>query len=312
MRSVVVICGALLLVVGCSSSSSGSSPEGPRFSGKHDLFWEVATPLVDPIASYGCPGFSDYSPSGKSNFYELSDVDLASFDPVDGHTILAGPADSFSCWPGAAWVGNSLYVMRNDKVYAYSIPGDEWTVPVTSSVGDTSDAQMTHDGSGNVYAVQATAPYRVVRYTPGQGVTTVLDTGGFNLSVNEPRIAWDPGTARLYIGTGYDSPELWAFDPAHPGTAVPLASVPSAAGGVGTGMGDPFCGDRSGHLYAIGDTGCSGSNTMFQYDIRTGTWTRLPDLPGDHGCDGACTVTDDGWLYVTPGDSSNLYRLRLY
>ena len=44
---------------------------------------------------------------------------------------------------------------------------------------------------------------------------------------------------------------------------------------------------------------------MFQYDTKTDSWTAIPDVPfTDHGCDGACTVSDDGWLYFTTGDSS--------
>jgi hypothetical protein len=128
-------------------------------------------------------------------------------------------------------------------------------------------------------------------------------------SANEPRLGWDAVTRKLYIAPSYGDPDLYSFDPAT-GTVTKLANVPGV-GGPGTGMGDPFCSDRSGHLYAIGDTGCSDSSSVFQYDTRTDTWKAMPDLPFNHGCNGACTVTDDGWLYLTDGEAPLLARLKL-
>lgn len=70
-----------------------------------------------------------------------------------------------------------------------------------------------------------------------------------------------------------------------------------------------FCSDRSGHLYAAG--GLSGS-AIYRYDVDAGTWTAIPALPFDHG-DGACTVTDSGYLYVSDGmqPTPNVARIRL-
>ena len=72
-------------------------------------------------------------------------------------------------------------------------------------------------------------------------------------------------------------------------------------------LNDIFCSDRSGHVYAAGD---SGGVTMFQYDIATDTWSQIPDLPEDHGNNYPCTV-DEGAGYLYTGTGSHLYRLKL-
>jgi hypothetical protein len=259
----------------------------------------------------GGPGFSDYTPPGRTGLYAAENGAAFRFDPVGSWTTLAAPPADLDSWPGLAWVGDDLYAVKNGNVYRYSISGNAWTTPVAGGVANAQYAQSTHDDAGNVYTVESDVPYRVIRYNTSTKQVTYLATGGFNGTVFEPRITWDPPTARLYIGVAYYSPELWAFDPAAPGTAVRRADAPNAALAPGTGMGDPFCGDRSGHIYAIGDTGCSDSNTVFQYETRTNTWRRIPDLPENHGCSGACTVSDDGWLYLAPGYPQSLYRIKL-
>jgi len=168
---------------------------------------------------------------------------------------------------------------------------------------------MTHHDSGNVWAMSSTSPYPMVKYDPAANTITTYPTT--ITAVEEPRIGWDPVSKKLYVAPGYDLPLLYSFDPGT-GDFVAEASVPAAGGGTGTGMGDPFCSDRSGHLCAIGDTGCDDSATMFQYDIQTDSWKRIPDVAfSNHGCAGACTVSDDGWLYFTDGESGEFSRLQL-
>lgn len=293
------------LVAGCGSSSS---EPGPRFNGTFGAAWE--TMAAGTFTS--CPGFTDYTPAGKTGLYALELGAAASYTPAGGWTTLAAPPAGLGCWPGAAWVGSSLYVMRGGAVHAFDTAAGSWSTPVASGVAATVDAQMTHDDAGHVYAVESVSPYRVIQFTVASGAVAYLDSGEFSgAPVSEPRVAWDSGARKLYVAPAYDGPRLFAFDPAAPGSTTELASAPAVGGGVGTGMGDPFCGDRSGHLYAIGDTGCSDSSSVFQYDIASNSWRALPDLPENHGCNGACTVSDDGWLYLTPGDTANLYRLKL-
>jgi hypothetical protein len=305
-------------LAGCGDSGD-APPAGPRFSGAVGTAWEAAAPSPEGF----CPGFSDYSPPNAS-FHSLVRTGPGPFStatlrfdpeaaPSGAWTARASAPDAadLGCFAGAARVGGSLFVMRNDQVYEYAIAADSWTIPVTSTVGATADAQTTHDDAGRVYAVETDPPHRVIRYDPATGAVTKLESGGFGGTFAQPRIAWDPPTRRLFVGPAFNSPQLWSFDPESPGTAQRRADVPAYGGGGGTGMGDAFCGDRSGHLYATGDTGGAGSPSVFQYDTGSNTWRAVPDLPEDHGANGSCTVTHDGWLYLTPGDTANVYRLRL-
>jgi len=50
---------------------------------------------------------------------------------------------------------------------------------------------------------------------------------------------------------------------------------------------------------------------MFQYDIATNAWTPIPAYPMDHGNNGTCVVSDNGYLYVSSG-STDFHRLPLY
>lgn len=320
MRTRLVVAAAAAALGGCSLTldPNGVTLVQGHFSGAVGSTWQALS-----YGASGCPGFSDYTPSGKTGFYALQGTTAYRFDPNNAAsgawTSVAAPPVDLSCWPGSTWLGDTLYAIQAGAVYAYGIGTGSWTTPVASGVGTTATSQVAHDDAGHIYAVETVAPYRVIRYDPVTNSITQLPTGQFNLIVSEPRIVWDPPTRRLYIAPAFYLPQLWSFDPASPGTAVRLADVPAPPATVGgplqpgTGMGDPFCGDRSGHLFAIGGNGCSGANSVFQYDTQTGVWRAIPDLPEDHGCNGACTVSDDGWLYLTPGYPvpAHLFRIKL-
>jgi glucose/arabinose dehydrogenase len=51
---------------------------------------------------------------------------------------------------------------------------------------------------------------------------------------------------------------------------------------------------------------------MYQYTVATNTWKAIASLPTDHGNNGSCTVSGDGWLYVGTGSNLTFYRLQLY
>ncbi len=74
-------------------------------------------------------------------------------------------------------------------------------------------------------------------------------------------------------------------------------------------LNDIYCSDRNGHIYAAG---MSGGTTLWQYTISTDTWNPIPDYPEDHGNNGSCSVSLDGWLYMEPGSVSTIYKLPLY
>lgn len=288
----------------CSSSSSDGGQKG-RFTGGTAAAWETLA-----TTSVRQPGFTDYSPAGKGYLFALAATNLQKFD-ASAWTPMTSPADDMGDWPGPAWIGDSLFVIQNNQVYEYSVPDDAWSVADAGPIVSTSWSQNTHDDQGNVYAIESDAPYRIVQYDTRTRAVTYFESGGLGGYVYEPRVAWDALARRLFIAPGYDTPLLFSFDP-ETAVVTQKKTVPNAAGNAdGTGMGDPFCGDRSGHLYAAGDTGCSESSTVFQYDVATDTWRRLPDLPTSHGCDGACTVTDEGWLYFNDGEGGPLYRIHL-
>jgi len=293
---------AALALAGCGSDSSTA----PRFDGTTGTAWEVRATGGSDV-----PGFSDYSPPGSAFFFMLDRNAFMKYDGAsDAWTSKATPPANMGVWPSQAWVGDSLYVVRNGAVYRYAIGTDAWTTPVASGVVDTSDSMTTHDDSGFVYAMAADGSQVIVQYEIATGTVKTFPGPATPLA-NEPRLGWDAVTRKLYVAPSYSEPDLYSFDPAT-GTVTKLTDVPGVGGpGTGTGMGDPFCSDRSGHLYAIGDTGCSDSSSVFQYDTRTDTWKAVPDLPFNHGCNGACTVTDDGWLYLTDGDTTSLARLKL-
>jgi len=300
---------AAILATTCLTLAACSSSEAPglRFTGETGTSWEALTG-----STTCCMGLSDYSPAGKPLFFSIQD---ATFESYDGAwTTLPSPPEGLREWAGPAWVGDSLFVIQKRKVFEYSIAAGAWSAPVPVDISDTRASQNAHDDEGHVYAIESDDPHRIVRYDPADGTIATFDSGGLGGHLAEPRVAWDSATRRLFIAPAYNRPLLFAFDPTT-GAIEQRATVPNAAGdGDGTGMGDPFCSDRSGHLYAAGDTGCSASNTVFQYDTRADAWRRLPDLPINHGCNGACTVTDDGWLYFTDGegDRSSLHRLQLH
>ena len=100
---------------------------------------------------------------------------------------------------------------------------------------------------------------------------------------------------------GFAAPDLFKLDLVS-GDVTQLTSIPEPM------LNDIFCGDRSGHIYAAGD---SNGTSLWRYDIATDTWSVMPSLPGDHGNNGACSVHADGWLFVTVPETSGLYRLKL-
>lgn len=246
------------------------------------------------------PGFSDYGPAGPIDVFALTGgpVLFASLDDGLSWTRRTTPpdwdADGF--FAGPAWVGENLYSIGGGAVWRYEIPTSRWT-PLLTGLAATRYPQAAHDDAGHVYVLTTDArllTYDIatneVSYQP-LGVTTVLGA----------RLAWDSITQRLYTNPDFSGTDFYSFDPAT-GTLVTLPDLPA------TRFTPTFCSDRSGHLYVAGD---NGGTLLWQYDIATSIWATLPAvLPFDHDANGACTVSDDGYLYVTD-DGSRLARLGL-
>jgi hypothetical protein len=277
-----------------------------HFTGATGTSW---TSLGATPSAFDGPGFSDYSPAGSPSFYWLEQNTFQRHDNPDTWVPLAAPPTNMNFWPGTAWVGSSLYSIKATAVQVFDITAGTWSTK-GSGLPSTAYSQTTHDDSGNLYAVGDTSPYPIIQYNIAAGTWKTF-TSGFTIS-NEPHLTWDPVTKKIYVYTSYSNLYFYSFDPAT-GTVTSLTSISDPGT---TGMNDVYCGDRSGHVYTAGGTnGCSGGttpNSMWQYDTVAGTWKRLPDLPFDHGCNGACTVTDDGFLYVSNGYTKNLAKIPLY
>jgi len=295
-------CGGCGIVCGSGKAcvSSVCLSLATRFDGTTGTTWEVRT---SASTSFYAPGWSDYSPSGYTNFYAIQNSNFARYDtPSNAWTTLTAPPASVGLWPGPAWVGTNLYILQNGAAYRYSISGGTWSTPVASGIAPTMYSMNTHDDSGKVYAMTSDGTNRIVIFDTATNSVTYQPgpTGSY-----EPRLGWDPVTKKIYIAPAYYSPNLYSYDPATT-TVTARLSIPD------TGMNDAYCSDRSGHIYAAGGSGgCSGSMSFWQYTTSTNTWKKIPDMPFDHGCDGACTVTDDGWLYATDGDYSKVARIKL-
>ena len=127
-------------------------------------------------------------------------------------------------------------------------------------------------------------------------IPSTVGSGAF-----EPRVAFDPTTGLVYLAPYYYYGDFISYNPTT-GVFTALPPHPRAH------MNDIFCSDRSGHIYAAGS---SSGTEMWQYDIATAVWARIPDFPGDHGNNGSCTVSDDGFLWVTSGSGTLFARLPL-
>jgi hypothetical protein len=173
-----------------------------------------------------------------------------------------------------------------------------WSTLLTG-LHPVSMAQPAHDDAGHVYVVTSAA--ELLTYTIGGSVTYTPFGFPSGTPITEPRLVWDPPTSRLYVAPAFNQPNVFAFNPAT-FTLTTLPAIPASQ------VNDIFCGDRSGHIYTAPNL--SGVH-MMQFDTRTSTWSMIPDMPFDHDDNGACTVTDDGYLYVTDGNGGHLARLQL-
>jgi hypothetical protein len=270
-----------------------------KFSGATGASWEVRTGGLN-----GPQGFSDYSPAGSSYFFAayangnaMARYDVAS----DAWTTVAANPQGVENEKGLAWIGPSLFQTKDSFMYRYSIASNTWT-NVASGLPGTFYSMHAHDDGNAVFSMAADGTNRIVVFDT---VTSVVSyVAGPSGTVYQARLAWDGATKALYVAPSPNLTLLWSYTPAT-GAVTARASIPEPS------MGRIFCSDRAGHLYASGDTGsCSSSNNLWQYDTATNAWKRTPDLPFAHSCNGACTVTDDGWLFVSDG-AGKLARLRL-
>lgn len=246
----------------------------------------------------GGMGFSGYLPQGTpATLYLGDDSNFDSYSSSgNSYTTLTSAPTSFQSYGSIAYFGGSLWSMTNGMVIQYNLTTNTWTTPATG-LTTAGSAQTTVDDQGNLWTWQNES--NLLEYNIATGTTTTHPvTAG--LGSSEPRIVYDSCSGLFYLAA-YDTVGFYSYNPST-GTVTTLSSLPG-----GLTIQDGFCGDRSGHIFAVTD----GSN-MYQYTISTGTWTEFP-VGGLIGSDSsACGVGSDGYLYASdPAASSTVYRIQL-
>jgi hypothetical protein len=264
----------------------------PNLSGVTGSAWETLASGSEPLYS-----LQTYHLKGALYLFNMYDSTGQRYDiNADTWETLPAIAPYSYPWTSMAPVGQDLYMIRNSNVYQYTPATDTWATLAEVSGGD--DLNMTEsDQFGVVYGHIESG--KLVEYDTVSGALTYTTTGYG--SQYETRMGYDPGTRSIFFGAYYFA-NLYKFDLTTKTVSV-MASHPESQ------LNDIFCSDRSGHIYAAG--GDSGT-TMFQYTVATDTWRAIADLPADHGNNGSCTVSGDGWLYVGTGSNLTFYRLELY
>jgi hypothetical protein len=289
-------CGACGNDCGAAACVAGVCSECGRFDGTQTGTWQV---LATSPSDLGAPGATDYTPAGQTGWFLLEDSSMAYYDPTTNMwTSVAAPPFALDGWPGAAWIGNSLYVIKAGSVIQYDIPTNAWSTPLMGGVHDNDQNTTTHNTDGTQLYTITTVP-EIATYDIA--TNSMSYTAYAPASAGESHSAWDVCSSKLYISADFSTPNLDSYDPAT-GAVTALAPIPESK------MNDIFCGDRSGHLYAAGN---SSGTTFWKYDIATNPWSQLPDLPFDQGNNGACGVSNDGWLYVTSGNNNSVARIQL-
>ncbi len=260
------------------------------FDGTFGSEWEaLESTLLDPYS------LQSFHPSG-TRLYNMYTTLGQAYDPDAGTwTSLTTEAPYARIWNSMAPWDGDLYAIMNSAVYRYTPSDDTWET--LTDITGSDDYNMTEsDEDGHIYGY--TAEGDIVIYDAVDRTLAYVPTGLG--SQYETRLGYDPTGPALYFGS-FGGPNLYRYD-LDAGEISEVTPIPEPQ------LNDIFCSDRSGHLYAAGD---SGGKTLWQYTTVTDTWAPIPDLPTEHGNNYTCTVSEDGWLYVGAEDSA-FYRLALY
>jgi hypothetical protein len=266
-----------------------------RFTSGFTGAW--TTVAVNPFTAE--MGFSGYLPAGGAVSIYLND--LMSLDAystaTDTYATLTGPTVAVPAYGSITWLGDSLWSISDGDVLQYDISTDTWTTPATGLTTGT-DNQTTSDDAGNLWSYSSDAS--LLEYNVAAGTTTYHTLTTPLAGYFEPRIVFDSCSGLLYL-TNYDTLLFYSYDPVS-GTQASLPALPAS-----NDFQDGFCGDRSGHVFAVTNT-----STMYQYTISTGVWAAMPAGGPTGESNSACGVGADGYLYATdPDESSAMYRIQL-
>ncbi len=278
------------IVVTCTAPAGGCG----RFTSGYTGAW--STVAVNPFTT--SMGMSGYIPAGGTPTIFLSYS--TSFDEyltsTNSYTPLAASPVAFPGYGSTAWQGNAIWAVTAGDVIKYDITAGTWSTVATGLTTDT-DNQTASDASGNLWSYASEGV--VLQYNIASGATLeyTLPTA---LGGSEPRIVFDDCTGLLYL-TDFATYPLYSYDPTT-GIQTSLSELPGS-----NIFQDGFCGDESGHLFAVTET-----PTAYQYTIATDTWVALPAGGVSGSVFSACGVGADGYLYATdPGVSSAMYRIQL-
>lgn len=290
-----------------STIDAASLPDGGADAGMGVDVGVVVLPgdweLVGGGGGVHYPGYSDSSP-GILSFYALSGGSASTFAELDTTTgtwsaltplVLGTEADFAS----PAWVGSNLVLINGTSVYVRdSVLGPPAWRTLLTGVAQTTRSQTTHEGGTRSYALADDG--RIVIF---DGSTVSYQTFGMSPPATIARLAWSEASHRLYVAPNLATPDLYEVTP-FTGPIRPLAPIPEPR------FTPTFCGDLPGYGYLYAAGGNTGT-TIWRYDIAADAWRPLPALPFDHDANGSCTVSSDGWLYVTD-DGTRLARIRVH
>ena len=280
---------------GVDSDCDGS--DGLGLTGEYGDTWinaSFSAPSVRGLQEFLEAGAEHmYVGNTSSGFWRMN-LDTESWES------LASPPGPLANWGSAALANDGgVWQIRSTQAYRYDIPSNSWsTVSGIWASGDEQSMTVT-DRDGVLWAYQGGSS--LVSYDPSSGAMDV-HTVTATPYVFETRLAYDEPTHSIFFG-GFADDEVYRYDIATGVTDTSLERHPEGY------LNDIFCGDRNGHIYAAGD---SGGTSIWQYDIATDVWAEITPYPTDHGNNGSCSVSMDGWLYMEPLAVTTLYKLPLY
>jgi hypothetical protein len=288
----------------CGACDNACGPDQVCSAGACETrIWEQLAPLPAFL------GLQEYIPAGATTIYAQLDGTMYSYTlPAGANTLgtwatLSAAPDTLSDFGTQVLVGATYYELDGTSMYAYDPGTDMWSTPINGTLTHTlNDAESTLDDDGNIYA-WSTDQYLVKVHVADNTVTYIQ--GPVDLPHSEPRVAWDSQTKRVYLGDYSDGTDtIYSFDPVT-SMFTKLADFPDAAG-----LSDGFCSDHHGHIFT-NNSDCSTSTDVWMYTEATDTWSELPWLPWEHGCNVSCSVSADGYLYLANANSADHLFARL-
>ena len=267
---------------------------GAGLDGTFGTDWE----MLPTFAMGGEPpyGLQSFHYAGQPYLYDLS-LNVR-FD-VAGQSWTTLPSALpyvNTYWANGATDLEAIWVPRDGSLWRFELATESWSQAAAGVPDGSIDlSAAVYDGQGRIwwYATNALASY-----DPVTGTQTSAPHTSFG-DMYETRLGYDPRTNSL-VFTGFQNATLVVY-------SIDDDTFTAASPSPGGFVRDNSCQDRSGHFYVGSD---STPTMMYQFDVETGTFTPLPELPFAHDNNSSCAVSQEGYLYV--GNSPPmLYRLSL-